>query len=66
MKVRNTIISVVLGAGVIVLAIVLYNCIMHPVKFDSEYDKRSSEVIVKLKDIRVIEETYKSAKGEFC
>ena len=66
MKVRNTIISVVLGAGAVVLAIVLYNSIMHPVKFDSEYDKRSSEVIVKLKDIRVIEETYKSAKGEFC
>lgn len=66
MKTRNTIISVVLGVGVVVLAVVLYNSIMHPVRFDNEYNKRSEEVIAKLKDIRVIEETYKTANGEFC
>ncbi len=49
-----------------VLAVVLYNCIMRPVKFDNEYNRRSDEVIVKLKDIRTIQETYKLAKGEFC
>ncbi len=66
MKHRNTIISVVLGVGAVVLAVVLYNCIMRPVKFDNEYNRRSDEVIVKLKDIRTIQETYKLAKGEFC
>lgn len=65
MKVRN-IISVVLAIAAVALAVVLYNCIMHPVKFDNEYNKRSDEVITKLKDIRVIQETYKLAKGEFC
>ena len=65
MKVRN-IISVVLAIAAVALAVVLYNCIMHPVKFDNEYNKRSEEVIAKLKDIRVIQETYKLAKGEFC
>ncbi len=66
MKVRNTIISVVLAVVVVVLAVVLYNSIMHPVRFDNEYNSRSNEVIAKLKDIRAIEETYKAAKGEFC
>lgn len=66
MKLRNTIISVVLGIGAVVLAFVLYNCIMRPVKFDNEYNRRSEEVIAKLKDIRTIQETYKLAKGEFC
>lgn len=66
MKTRNTIISVVLGVGVVALAVVLYNSIMHPVRFDNEYNKRSDEVIAKLKDIRIIEETYKAANGEFC
>ncbi len=66
MKLRNTIISAVLAVGVVVLAFVLYNCIMRPVKFDNEYNRRSEEVIAKLKDIRTIQETYKLAKGEFC
>ena len=57
MKVRN-IISVVLAIAAVALAVVLYNCIMHPVKFDNEYNKRSEEVIAKLKDIRVIQETW--------
>ncbi|HIW86969.1 MAG TPA: hypothetical protein IAC47_01665 [Candidatus Onthomorpha intestinigallinarum] len=66
MKVRNLIISVVLIAAAVVLAVVLYNSIMHPVKFDQEYNKRSDAVIAKLKDIRTIQETYRSSKGEFC
>lgn len=66
MKVRNTVISVVLCLGVIALSIWLYNCIMRPVKFENEYNKRSDEVVAKLKDIRVIQETYRMAKGEFC
>ena len=66
MKVRNTIISVVLIAVAVVLIVVLYNSIMRPVKFENEYNKRSEQVITKLKDLRAIQELYKSAHGEFC
>mgnify|MGYP003509922514 FL=1 len=48
MKVRNTIISVVLIAVAVVLIVVLYNSIMRPVKFENEYNKRSEQVITKL------------------
>ena len=66
MKVRNTIISAVLIAVAVVLIVVLYNSIMRPVKFENEYNKRSEQVITKLKDLRAIQELYKSAHGEFC
>jgi hypothetical protein len=39
---------------------------MRPVKFENEYNKRSEQVITKLKDLRAIQELYKSAHGEFC
>lgn len=56
MKVRNRIISAVLIVVAIVLAFVLYNSIMRPVKFENEYNKRSEQVIVKMKDLRAIQE----------
>ncbi len=62
----RTIISIVLIAGILALVVVLYNSIMRPVKFDAEYNKRSAEVIVKLKDIRAIQEAYKGTYGRFC
>lgn len=66
MKVRNTIISAVLIVVALVLVVVLYNSIMHPVKFENEYEKRSEQVITKLKDLRACQELYKSAHGQFC
>lgn len=65
MKPRN-IISVVLIAGIIVLAYFLYKGIMRPLNFESEYNKRSTAVINKLKDIRTIQETFKSTHGRYC
>ncbi|MDD2530157.1 MAG: hypothetical protein PHN41_02905 [Bacteroidales bacterium] len=65
MKSRN-IISIVLIVGILALIVLLYNSIMRPVKFDAEYNKRSAEVIVKLKDIRAIQEAYKGTNGKFC
>jgi hypothetical protein len=66
MKKRNTIISAVLIVVAVVLIVVLYNSIMRPVKFENEYNKRSEQVITKMKDLRAIQELYKSAHGEFC
>jgi len=65
MKPRN-IFSIVLIAGIIVLAYFLYKGIMRPLKFESEYNKRSTAVINKLKDIRTIQETFKSTHGRYC
>lgn len=55
-----------LAAGVVVLAIFLYNCIQRPVRFENEYNRRSTEVINKLKDIRTLQEQYKNTNGKFC
>ena len=63
---RRTIFSIVLIVGIVALAIVLYTSIMRPVKFDAEYNSRSTEVINKLKDIRTIQEAFKSTNGRFC
>ena len=65
MKSRN-IISIVLIVGVLALMVVLYNSIMRPLRFEAEYNKRSTEVINKLKDIRAIQEAYKGTHGQFC
>ena len=62
----RTIISIVLIAAILVLAYVLYASILRPVKFENEYDKRSEEVINKLKDIRTIQEAFKSTNGRYC
>ncbi|MFA7081618.1 MAG: hypothetical protein WC135_03300 [Bacteroidales bacterium] len=65
MKTRD-IISIVLIVGILVLGFVLYTSIMRPVKFDDEYNKRSTEVINKLKDIRTIQEAFKGTNGRYC
>lgn len=65
MKIRN-IISIVLIVGVVVLAFVLYTSIMKPVKFENEYNRRSTEVVNKLKDIRAIQEAFKGTHGRYC
>lgn len=65
MKLRN-ILALALGIIVVVLAFVLYSSIMKPVKYDSEYNRRSNEVIAKLKDIRSLEEQFKGTYGHYC
>lgn len=65
MKLRN-IISIVLTLIIVGMIYFLYSEIMSPVKFKDEYNKRSTEVINKLKDIRTIQETFKSSNGRFC
>lgn len=65
MKVR-TIIQILLGVVIIGLAIVLYNSIMKPVRFDNEYTKRRDACAEKLKAIRTLEEAYKVTYGTYC
>lgn|SRR5574344_315933 len=65
MKTRN-ILTIVLAVVVVVLAYVLYASIMRPVKYDNEYNRRSSEVIAKLKDIRTLQEQFKNTNGRYC
>lgn len=61
--------AILLTVGVViiaVLAILLVRSIVEPVKFDEEYNKRSTEVINKLKDIRVLQEQYKNTNNAYC
>ncbi len=61
----KTIIQIVLGIVIVALAIVLYNSIMKPVRFDNEYTKRRDACAEKLKAIRTLEEAYKLTYGKY-
>lgn len=62
----KTIIQILLGVVIIALAVVLYNSIMKPVRFDNEYTKRRDACAEKLKAIRTLEEAYKVTYGTYC
>ncbi|MCR5821921.1 MAG: hypothetical protein K6F85_03260 [Bacteroidales bacterium] len=55
----KTILQIGLGVVIIALAVVLYNSMMTPVRFDNEYNKRREACAEKLKAIRTLEEAYK-------
>ncbi|MCR4660064.1 MAG: hypothetical protein K5650_07190 [Bacteroidales bacterium] len=55
----KTIIQIGLGIVIVALAVVLYNSIMKPVRFENEYNKRREACAEKLKAIRTLEEAYK-------
>lgn len=59
----RTILQIVLGIAIVALAILLYNSIMKPVRFDNEYNKRREACAEKLKSIRTLEEAYKTTYG---
>lgn len=61
----KTIIQIVLGVAIIGLAVVLYNSIMKPVRFDNEYNKRRDACAEKLKAIRTLEDAYKVTYGTY-
>ena len=62
----RTIIQIVLGVVIIALAVVLYNSIQKPMRFDNEYTKRRDACAEKLKSIRTLEEAYKLTYGVYC
>ena len=61
----KTIIQIVLGIAIVALAVLLYNSIMKPVRFDHEYTKRRDACAEKLKAIRTLEEAYKVTYGTY-
>lgn len=63
--VKNVLIAV-MAIIILVLAFMIYESIMEPVRFENEKKKRYSVVIQKLKDIRDIQRYYKSAHGVYA
>lgn len=61
----KTIIQILLGIVIVALAVMLYNSIMKPVRFDNEYNKRREACAEKLKAIRTLEEAYKVTYGTY-
>lgn len=61
----RTIIQIVLGIVIVALAVLLYNSIMRPVRFDNEYTKRRDACAEKLKAIRTLEDAYKITYGTY-
>lgn len=57
---------IVLALVVVGGAVFLAKCITKPVKFENEYNRRSAQVIEKLKDIRTLQEQYKNTNGRYC
>lgn len=62
----RTIIQIVLGLVIVALAVVLYNSIQKPMRFDNEYTKRRDACAEKLKSIRTLEDAYKQTYGTYC
>lgn len=62
----RTIIQIVLGLVIVALAVVLYNSIQKPMRFDNEYTKRRDACAEKLKAIRTLEDAYKVTYGTYC
>ena len=60
---KSKILQIALAVVIVVLAFVLYNSIMKPVRFDNEFILRRDAVVVKLKEIRTLQEGYKITYG---
>jgi len=61
----NNIIKILLLVVIIVLAYLVYESVMGPVRFNKSVEKRSSAVIQNLKDIRTAQMTYKNIHGKY-
>lgn len=61
----NNIIKIVLAVIILVLAYLVYESVMVPVRFDKSVDQRSKAVIQNLVDIRSAEMTYKNIYGKY-
>ena len=62
----SKILQIALAVVIVVLIVLLYNSIMKPVRFDNEYILRRDAVVVKLKEIRNLQETYKMTYGRYA
>lgn len=64
-KQTRIIVQVVLGIISVVLAFLIFESIMAPVRFNKEKDRRSEVVIQRLKDIRTVQIAFKSSFGKY-
>ncbi len=61
----KNIIRIVLAVAIVVLAYLLYESIMTPVRFNQNKDYRYSVIIQKLKDIRDVQKFYKNVNKKY-
>ena len=61
----NNIIKVLLLVVIIVLAYLVYESVMRPVRFNQEVEKRSAAVIQNLKDIRSAQMAFKNSYAKY-
>jgi len=65
MKLNLNVIKVVLGIIIVVLAYMLYESLMKPVRFEKAMKARESVVINRLLDLRNSEQIYKQLNGKY-
>ena len=61
----KTILQIVLAAVIIVLAYLLYESLMDPIRFNKNVKSRENLVVERLKDIRTLQVIYKSEFGKY-
>ena len=61
----NNIVKIVLLVVILVLAFLVYESLMKPVRFNNEVNARNKAVIQNLMDIRMAQITYKTINGKF-
>ncbi|MDR1169713.1 MAG: hypothetical protein LBK97_02635 [Prevotellaceae bacterium] len=61
----KTIIQIILGVIVVVLAYLLYDSLMEPIRFNKAVESRRELVVQRLKDIRELQVAYKDSYGRY-
>jgi len=61
----NNVIKVVLLVVIIILAFLVFESVMRPVRFNQDVNKRSNTVIQQLKDIRTAQMAYRNIYGSY-
>jgi hypothetical protein len=61
----KTIIQIILGVIVVVLAYLLYDSLMEPIRFNKAVEYRKGLVVQRLKDIRELQVAYKDVYGRY-
>ncbi|MDR2563958.1 MAG: hypothetical protein LBC98_08470 [Prevotellaceae bacterium] len=61
----KTILQIVIGIAIAVLAYLLYDSLMHPIRFNQAVQHRKDLVVERLIDIRSLQSSYKDEHGKF-
>ena len=63
---KKTYVQIALVLVILVLAYLIYESVMEPVRYNQERNRRREIVINKLKDIRVVQLNYRNVNGEYA